>query len=364
MNSDTRQTLFADTPGSTLSLEHNHLLCSDKDSEPLKLPLSYLNGIVINKFCSISTPLLHACLANNIAVTFVDCGGQLLGRVEPATPARLAIRAAQYKVAEKDYARLALARMIVNDKIRSQRKLILAYRGNYPGLNLKNTLAALQDAIRRVPTASSLATLRGLEGAAAAAYWRALPTIFRVPCSFQQRERRPPTDPVNSCLSFGYTLLVNTMAAAIENAGLDSRLAIIHGSSLRKSPLAWDLIEPFRVPCVDRIVIAGFNNRRYREDGFGPSGPYPCCLKPDTKRLFINDFFSQFNQPANKQRFLRTTLVNYVQTFIRQLLALAAPTTEQSDYGSNQTADADQYAESTPGGQAALARTTHQEPTP
>lgn len=326
MNSSLRQTLFVDAPGSTLSLEKDHVLCSENNDTPVKLPLTYLRGIVVHTRCSISTPLIHKCLAEQIPITFLDGTGRLVGRFEPAMTSRLAIRAAQYHVAENPDATIALARSIVADKIRAQQLLLRAYRANYPAVEMKKTLVALGTALADLPRVRSLASLRGVEGAAAAAYWRALPYMLRDGNSFLKRERRPPTDPVNACLSFGYAILAHTMAAVVENAGLDSHLAVIHANTLREAPLAWDLIEPFRATCVDRVILAGFNTRRYQPADFGPSGEYPCCLQPPVKRLFIQDFYNNLNKQSPGHRFLRSALVNYVDAFISQLLALAPPT--------------------------------------
>jgi len=54
---------------------------------------------------------------------------------------------------------------------------------------------------------STIAQLRGFEGAAAAAYFTAYTRFFAPSLEFKKRKRRPPTDPVNACLSLGYTLL-------------------------------------------------------------------------------------------------------------------------------------------------------------
>jgi CRISPR-associated protein Cas1 len=101
--------------------------------------------------------------------------------------------------------------------------------------------------------ASDLDTLRGLEGAAAAAYWaafaRALPPLW----SFPGRRRRPAPDPVNALLSLGYTLLIAPASALLHEAGLDPQLGFLHGESRERPALALDLIEAAR-PLVDAFV--------------------------------------------------------------------------------------------------------------
>jgi CRISPR-associated protein Cas1 len=64
-----------------------------------------------------------------------------------------------------------------------------------------------------------VASLRGIEGAAAAAYYRGLMTLFPDRLDFRGRNRRPPRDPVSACLSLGYTLLHFEAVRAAHAAG-------------------------------------------------------------------------------------------------------------------------------------------------
>jgi len=55
--------------------------------------------------------------------------------------------------------------------------------------------------------ANTLDQLRGYEGAASARYFDIFDLLLKNAFGFEKRIRQPPTDPVNSLLSFGYTLL-------------------------------------------------------------------------------------------------------------------------------------------------------------
>ncbi|WP_257999316.1 CRISPR-associated endonuclease Cas1, partial [Fischerella thermalis] len=59
----------------------------------------------------------------------------------------------------------------------------------------------------KLPFAESMDALRGYEGRAATVYFQALGSLFSSVFKFEKRTKRPPTDPVNSLLSLGYTLL-------------------------------------------------------------------------------------------------------------------------------------------------------------
>jgi CRISPR-associated protein Cas1 len=60
---------------------------------------------------------------------------------------------------------------------------------------------------------------------------------------------------LNSLLNYGYAVLLSTVLQKIFGVGLDPTFGISHVARERSTPLAYDLMEPFR-PCVDARVAA------------------------------------------------------------------------------------------------------------
>jgi len=121
--------------------------------------------------------------------------------------------------------------------------------------------------LKQVEKAQSLETLLGLEGNLAALYFSGLPCLIarEVPSSlrFSKRTRRPPEDRFNALLSFGYSLLIKDVTNAILVVGLELALGFYHQPRSQASPLALDLMEIFRVPLVDMIVISSINRKQW-----------------------------------------------------------------------------------------------------
>jgi CRISP-associated protein Cas1 len=113
----------------------------------------------------------------------------------------------------------------------------------------------------------SLDSLRGFEGAAARAYFAGLAGVMPPALAFAGRNRRPPRDPVNACLSLGYTLLHSLAVQACAVAGLDPLLGFYHRPAFGRESLASDLIEPLR-PAVDLWVWELLRSRTLREEHF------------------------------------------------------------------------------------------------
>ncbi|PIV87990.1 MAG: CRISPR-associated endonuclease Cas1 [Hydrogenophilales bacterium CG17_big_fil_post_rev_8_21_14_2_50_63_12] len=141
---------------------------------------------------------------------------------------------------------------------------------------------------KEAATPPVLARLRGLEGAAARAYFQGLAALFPPALEFSGRNRRPPRDPVNACLSLGYTLLHFDAVRACHMAGLDPLLGFYHRPSFGRESLASDLIEPLR-PHLDRQVWRLFRDRTLREDHFTRDGQ-ACLLGKAGRAAFYQDY--------------------------------------------------------------------------
>ena len=71
---------------------------------------------------------------------------------------------------------------------------------------------------------TDLAVLRGLEGDAASLYFAQFNELVlqnKAYFRFTNRNKRPPTDPVNALLSFAYTILANWIRILVSCIGID-----------------------------------------------------------------------------------------------------------------------------------------------
>ena len=157
-------------------------------------------------------------------------------------------------------------------KVRGQLRLLKRVMSERPDLRhpltggvqtLSGIIGQLRDDQQRI----SLERLRGYEGAAAAAYFAAFTQLFAPSLNFTGRHKRPPPDPVNVCLSLGYTLLHYDAVRACHIVGLDSMLGFFHDVSFGRESLACDLMEPLR-PLMDRWVWQLFRERTLRPEHF------------------------------------------------------------------------------------------------
>ena len=116
---------------------------------------------------------------------------------------------------------------------------------------------------------------------------------------FNGRNKRPPKDPVNVLLSFGYTLLFQYMESFILSQGLHPAIGCYHERMARFSCLAADLMEEFRSPIVDGLVLNLVNLGVIKPGDFTMQpGETPYCLMSnDARRRFLLEFSSRLKHP-------------------------------------------------------------------
>ena len=158
-------------------------------------------------------------------------------------------------------------------------------------------------------------TLLGLEGEAAAVYFRAFAGLLRanevegaeapapLPAfRFDRRNRRPPTDPVNALLSFAYAMLTRNFTVTLSAIGLDVYRGFYHQSRYGRPSLALDLMEPFRPIVADSTVLQALNNGEVRAGDFLHGGA-GTALKPGGRKRFIAAFERRLAQETTHPLF-------------------------------------------------------------
>ena len=131
--------------------------------------------------------------------------------------------------------------------------------------------------------------LRGREGTAARAFFPAFASAFPPALEFTGRNRRPPRDPVNVCLSLGYTLLHAEALSVAARHGFDPTLGVYHDLAHDRESLACDLAEPAR-PRVDAFVHRLFADAILRAEDFSGRGGAGCTMGKSGRRMFYRGF--------------------------------------------------------------------------
>ncbi len=230
---------------------------------------------------SLTTPAIAYLLREGKEVAFLSSRGRYYGRLVSSESKNPLLRRAQFRASEDAAVSLDLSRRFVLAKLANQRRLL----HRRPGA--KATLAAegITALIHKARIVNNLATLRGIEGLAARAYFGAFGELLEK-MTFTGRRRRPPPDPVNSLLSLGYTLLTYEAFSAVASVGFDPYIGFFHADTYGRPSLALDIMEELRPVIVDTLVLGVVNRGQIKPEDFdlGEEDGKPIALLNDGAR--------------------------------------------------------------------------------
>jgi CRISP-associated protein Cas1 len=282
-----------------------------------RIPLVKVDDVVVLGEVTLTASALHLLLERNIEITFLSHYGKFKGRLTPPFSKNALLRMAQYRAHNDMMKRCELARRFVIGKLSNQRTILQRYYRRRQDVEMSQAIDQLADLIHNLaalslqeirpvqPLASGdnriegtpLETILGMEGAGSAAYFQRFGKLIadQKLWPFANRIKRPPTDPVNSLLSFGYSLLTNQVASAVQLVGFDHFVGYLHSSFYGRPSLALDLIEEFRPVIVDSVVLTLLNNRMLTPEDFVVElGAYR--LKQERRKVFFTKFEERLNE--------------------------------------------------------------------
>ena len=296
-------TLYLDRRDLALKLEGRALAIYAAGERHGTVPLHLLERVVMRSAVAIDSSLLARLADEGIAIQLHGGRfGGVVALVQGKGHGDAARRIGQYRAYQDEEWRRRWARLLVRAKLKGQARLLRQAREARPDEHRALTvgLERLDQALGHVAGAPalSLESLRGVEGAAAAAYFQALTRLFAPSLNFTGRNRRPPRDPVNAVLSLAYTLVHFEAVRACHNAGLDPLIGFFHDLDYGRESLACDLVEPLR-PWVDVWVWTLFRERRLTAEHFEQSGE--SCLLGKAGREHFYAAFEPFARPQRRR---------------------------------------------------------------
>lgn len=260
---DPRRPLYVMSPAALVRKRAGRLILEVNGEQQTSVRMLDVAHIAVFGNATVTAGAMRACLESDIPILWFSSGGWFAGYSIANGGSWVARRIAQVERA-RGAESVVLARAFLSGKIRNQRTL-LRRLGADGAVVAVGQLAGL---IARIENASTLGELLGVEGTAARVYFGALPGLLKSAgdeLTFEGRNRRPPTDPVNAMLSFAYALLVRDTTVAALAAGLDPQIGLLHQPHFGRPSLALDLAEELRPLIADSTVIMAVNNGEIRE---------------------------------------------------------------------------------------------------
>ncbi|HIK13500.1 MAG TPA: CRISPR-associated endonuclease Cas1 [Oscillatoriaceae cyanobacterium M33_DOE_052] len=268
--SDVMPTLYITDQGAYLSAKNQQFIVSYHREDRVKVPANRVSHIVLFGCCNISHGAASLALHRRIPIMYLSQKGRYFGRLYAESNAKVEYLMQQVQRSLDPTFTRTQAEAIVAAKLHNSRILLLRLNQRRKIDPVVTAIDKMAWLIEEMVNAESMDALRGYEGKAATVYFQALGALFTGPFAFEKRTKRPPTDPVNSLMSLGYTLLSQNVHSFVNLAGLHPHFGNLHVPRDNHPALVSDLMEEFRAQVVDSFVAYLVNSRILTPDDFTP----------------------------------------------------------------------------------------------
>ena len=291
-----------------------------------RFPLHNLQSIVSFSYAGASPALMGACAERDVGLCFCTPRGRFLARASGISRGNVLLRRQQYRCADDPLESCRIARTMIFGKVHNARWSMERTRRDHKLRidedSFENACTIHKELLPSLLEVTEPESLRGLEGAAANAYFGVFDQmILRQKDSFffHGRNRRPPLDNVNAMLSFAYSLLSHDCASALESVGLDAYVGFLHRDRPGRASLALDLMEELRPCMADRFVLTLINNRILTDADFEKSESGAIHMTDGGRRKFLKHWQERkqeiITHPYLEEK-LPWGLVPYVQALL------------------------------------------------
>lgn len=265
-------TLHVMSSGSRVGRSGERIVVTPVDGQPpVKHPIDQIDSIVLHGYNQITTQALDLCVDKGVAVHWLMYSGRHVSSLVTGS-GQVQRRIRQYRALVDDEFRLKLAKKLVHARVEGQHRYLLrGTRGDDQArAAIQSDLDAIHNALASIERVTNRDSLRGVEGSAAVAYFQGLASLVApsVPeaLHYATRTRRPPLDRFNAILSYGYALVHTAVMRAVLASGLEPALGFYHTPRSAAYPLVLDLMEIFRVPLWDMVIIGSLNRGQWDVD--------------------------------------------------------------------------------------------------
>ncbi len=318
-------TLYIVEHGSCLKVKHQQFQILQQKQLLLKVPVNQVENIIIFGYCHLSHGAIQVALYRQIPITYYSAEGYYLGNLHFKMYPLATYSIEQIKRAENDILVRQQAETIVRAKLHNSRILLMRNARRRPNKVTKKAIVDLKKIINCLDVHPSLEALRGYEGKGATIYFQGLSYLFQGEFTFTQRTLRPPKDPINSLLGFGYTLLSQHLMSTVQLAGLHPDFGSLHTVRDRHPALVLDLMEEFRAQIVDSLVVYLVNKKIFSAKDFTlPDERGAVYLRQESLKIFLKHWAeklaTELVHPQTQQKVsLRSCLSLQVRAYISYL---------------------------------------------
>ncbi|MDY6940254.1 MAG: CRISPR-associated endonuclease Cas1 [Cyanobacteriota bacterium] len=323
---DPMTTLYVTEQGAYLKVRHQQFQVFYQRELRVNIPAHRISHIVLFGCCNLSHGAVNLALRRRIPILYLSHRGRYFGRLQTDGLAKVEYLTRQVLYSQNPEFVRQQAEAIILAKLHNSRILLMRLNRRHSSERAAQAVRELDVLQDKLCFAEEMDALRGYEGKGATIYFQALGSLFSGRFEFEKRTKRPPTDPINSMLSLGYTLLHQNVGSFVQAVGLHGHFGNLHVPRDNHPALVSDLMEEWRAQLVDSLVVYLVNSQIFTLDDFtNPDERGGVYFQPHALKKFLKHWEeklqTEITHPHSGQRVVyRRCIELQVREYIARLM--------------------------------------------
>lgn len=281
--------LYITESGAYLRKRGGHVLVGRNNEVLLEVPLERIEDVTLVDSVQISSELITEFLERNIPLSWLSGRGRFFGSLLSNGSIDIIKHQKQFELLQEEKLYFELAKKIIYAKVHNQLTILRRYNRNLKLDNVDTSIRNILAIRKNICQTDDLHSLMGFEGIISRIYFCALGAIVPDEFKFEKRTKMPPRDPFNSMLSLGYSMLFNEIMSNVLALGLHPYVGFMHKIAKGHPALVSDLIEEWRAPLIDSMVLAMIKRNMLTRDMF-EINEAGCFLNTEARKIYLQTY--------------------------------------------------------------------------
>lgn len=281
--------LYITESGAYLRKRGGHVLVGRNNEILLEVPLECIEDVTLVDSVQISSGLISEFLERNVPLSWISGHGKFFGSLISNGAIDIMKHKQQFDLLQEKQLYFALAQKVIFAKVHNQLTILRRYNRNLELDSVYTDIRNILAVRKNIFLTEDIRALMGYEGIISRIYFSALGKIVPEEFSFEKRTKMPPRDPFNSMLSLGYSMLFNEIMSDVLAIGLHPYVGFMHSIAKGHPALISDLIEEWRAPLIDSMVLAIVKRNMISRDMFDITDE-GCFLNTEARKIYLQNY--------------------------------------------------------------------------
>jgi CRISPR-associated protein Cas1 len=232
------------------------------------LPVTEIDNLYVFGEVNINKKALDFISQNSVCIHFYNYYGYYSGTFYPREHLNsgfVILKQSEYYLNYQK--RMYISYKIISSAITNIVNNLKYYKKKTP--ELEEIIDKIEEEKDKLEETENINEIMAIEGNVRNEYYKTFNKIInKKEFHFEKRTRMPPKDKINALISFGNTLMYNTVLSQIYKTNLDPRIGYLHSTNDRRFTLNLDVAEIFKPIIVDRTIFTLLNKNILKEEHF------------------------------------------------------------------------------------------------